>query len=175
MRTGVKKSKNSLKIISFKSSCRFENFFILANIFIAKHFRCCYPQYHFLDFLCFHVSCFCSFAFYLLFLPCLLTENCCCFLFQKFVNVFFIVMTIKAKSLWYFSSSVHLFLRGSPISSGNDFLATWGFLLLSATGFFRSSNVGTIIRLSVFSPLSHGYIYVTWFKMKFTYQCIIYI
>ena len=40
--TGVKKLKNSLKTISFKSSCRFEHFFILANIFTAKYFKFCY-------------------------------------------------------------------------------------------------------------------------------------
>ena len=78
---------------------------------------------------------------------------CSVFYFKSFFNFFFIVMTIKAKSLWYFLSFiVHLFLPMPPISSNNNFLAA-GFLLLSTTGFFKSLNVATTLRLSVFYPV----------------------
>ena len=87
----------------------------------------------------------------LLILVCILFIVCpLSFLLQKFVN-FFIVMKIHAKGTRYFLAFVvHLYPRRFLNFLKQWFLAAGSFLLLSRTGFFKSSYMGTTLRWSVF-------------------------
>ena len=153
MRTGVKKIKNSPKIISFKSSCRFEHFFILA-IFSQLNILDFVISVSFFSFVTFSCKLFIFACILFIISSSLLMEICCSvFLFQKFVNVFFIVITINAKSLCYFLSFLFIWsCEGSPISSNNDFLAAGGFPFAFNNRFFQVFECGSHITFACFLP-----------------------
>ena len=66
-------------------------------------------------------------------------------------------------------------VKARTISSNNDFLAAGGFPFAFSNRFFQVFECGDHIMFEYLFTLSHGYIYVTWFKMKFINDCIIYI
>ena len=149
----MKKFKNSLKIIRFKYSCRFEHFFILANICIVKHFLFCYLNIIFQ--LCYFFITFFIFLWGLdiVFIQFVNRNLLNSFLFPSFANILFIVMTVCAKGLCYFLSFiVHLFLRRLP-----NFLKQWfsccrGFPFASNNRFFHVFECGNHITFECFLP-----------------------
>ena len=96
-------------------------------------------QYRSLVLFCFHESCLYSFAFYLhCFFQFVNRNLLLSFLFQKFVNFLFIVMTFNAKGLWYFLSFVvNLFLWKFPSFLKQWFSCRRGFLFAFNKNFFH--------------------------------------
>lgn len=97
------------------------------------------------------------------------------FLFKKFINFFFIVMTVIVKGLSHFFSSIAFLFSTKAPQFPQWFSSHIECPVLFQKTFFHLFECGNHIKFDCFFTLSHGYIYDTWFKMKFRYESIIYI